>query len=91
MPQIVPATPGDAGAVAGCVRAAYAGYVERIGREPAPMTADYQALIAAREVWVIRAGEGISGSSCCGRSHPRSWSRTSPSRPTARARGWGGR
>ena len=42
MPQIVPATPGDAGAVAGCVRAAYAGYVERIGREPAPMAADYR-------------------------------------------------
>jgi ribosomal protein S18 acetylase RimI-like enzyme len=61
MPQIVPAAPGDARAVAGCVRAAYAGYVERIGREPAPMTADYRALIAAGEVWVIRAGEGISG------------------------------
>jgi GNAT superfamily N-acetyltransferase len=61
MPQIVPAAPGDAPAVAGCVRAAYARYVERIGREPAPMTADYPALIAAGEVWVIRAGEGIAG------------------------------
>jgi ribosomal protein S18 acetylase RimI-like enzyme len=61
MPQIVPAAPGDARAVTGCVRAAYAGYVERIGREPAPMTADYPALIAAGEVWVIRAGEGVAG------------------------------
>jgi GNAT superfamily N-acetyltransferase len=35
--------------------------VERIGREPAPMTADYPALIAAGEVWVIRADDGIAG------------------------------
>jgi GNAT superfamily N-acetyltransferase len=34
------------------VRAAYAHYVPRIGREPAPMSADYGALIAQREVWV---------------------------------------
>src|SRR5690242_15022562 len=58
---IVPAGPGDAPAVAACVRAAYARYVERIGREPAPMTADYGRLIAAGEVWVIRVGEGIAG------------------------------
>ena len=61
MPQIVPAALADAVAVRECVRAAYAHYVERIGREPAPMTADYPALIAAGEVWVMRAGEGIAG------------------------------
>lgn len=60
-PRIVPAAPGDAPAVAACVRAAYARYVERIGREPAPMTADYGRLIAAGEVWVIPAGEGVAG------------------------------
>jgi ribosomal protein S18 acetylase RimI-like enzyme len=60
-PRIVPAAPGDAPAVAACVRAAYALYVERIGREPAPMTADYDALIAAGEVWLIRAGEDVAG------------------------------
>lgn len=60
-PRIVPAAPGDAPAVAACVRAAYARYVERIGREPAPMTADYRRLIAAGEVWVIRAWEGVAG------------------------------
>jgi ribosomal protein S18 acetylase RimI-like enzyme len=60
-PEIVPAGRDDAPAVAACVRAAYAHYVERIGREPAPMTADYGRLIAAREVWVIRAGEGVAG------------------------------
>jgi ribosomal protein S18 acetylase RimI-like enzyme len=59
--RIVPAAPGDAPAVAACVRAAYARYVERIGREPAPMTADYDALIAAGEVWIVRAGEDVAG------------------------------
>ena len=61
MPQIVQAAPGDARAVAECVRAAYAGYVELIGREPAPMTADYRALIDAGEVWVTKAGERVAG------------------------------
>jgi len=61
MPQIVQAAPGDAPAVAECVRAAYAHYAERIGREPAPMTADYKALIGAGEVWVVRAGERVAG------------------------------
>ena len=61
MPEIVQAARGDAQAVAECVRAAYAHYVERIGREPAPMTADYEALIDAGEVWVARAGEGVAG------------------------------
>jgi GNAT superfamily N-acetyltransferase len=61
MPEIVQAARGDARAVAECVRAAYAHYVERIGREPAPMTADYEALIDAGEVWVARAGEDVAG------------------------------
>jgi len=61
MPPIVPATPGDAPAVTECVRAAYAGYVARIGREPAPMTADYAALIGAGEVWLARANDEVAG------------------------------
>jgi ribosomal protein S18 acetylase RimI-like enzyme len=39
------------------VRAAYAGYVGRIGKQPAPMLEDYSALIRAGEVWVL-AGDG---------------------------------
>lgn len=39
-------------ALTALARAAYAHYVPRIGREPAPMTADYARLVAAREVWV---------------------------------------
>jgi len=61
MPPIVPATPGDAPAVTECVRAAYAHYVARIGREPAPMTADYAALIGAGEVWLARADDEVAG------------------------------
>lgn len=61
MTQIVSARPVDANAVAACVRAAYAEYVARIGREPAPMGADYAALIDAGAVWVVRAGGAIAG------------------------------
>jgi ribosomal protein S18 acetylase RimI-like enzyme len=40
-----PATLGDREAIERIVEAAYGGYVERIGRRPAPMDADYTALI----------------------------------------------
>lgn len=40
-------------AVRDLVRACYAHYVPRIGREPMPMTDDYQARIAAGEAWVL--------------------------------------
>ena len=40
------------------VRAAYAPYVERIGKEPAPMGADYGAAISAGQVVVVRRVSG---------------------------------
>ena len=46
------ATDGDADAVSALVVAAYEIYVSRMGRAPAPMTADYGALVTAGEVWV---------------------------------------
>ena len=49
------AAPGDAAAVRELVLRAYAHYPERIGVRPAPMTADYGAEIAAKEVWVAEA------------------------------------
>src|SRR6185312_7741491 len=61
MIRIVPARAADADAVTACVRAAYAEYVERIGREPAPMGADYAALIGQGAVWVVRDGDAIAG------------------------------
>ncbi|HTW19235.1 MAG TPA: GNAT family N-acetyltransferase [Mycobacteriales bacterium] len=56
--DIVAATAADAGRVSDLVRTAYEPYVARIGREPAPMTADYEALAEAGEVWLAtRDGE----------------------------------
>jgi ribosomal protein S18 acetylase RimI-like enzyme len=49
------AQPADCAMVEACVRTAYQHYVERIGREPAPMQADYARLIALGEVYVLRA------------------------------------
>ncbi len=43
--QLRRATPGDAAAVRALVRAAYAKWVPIIGREPVPMTADYDAAV----------------------------------------------
>jgi ribosomal protein S18 acetylase RimI-like enzyme len=52
MTDIRPALPSDAPAATACTRAAYARYVGRIGREPAPMAADHAALIDLGAVWV---------------------------------------
>src|ERR1700694_5210141 len=49
------ATAADEPAVGLCVRAAYEKYVARIGRRPAPMDANYADLIAAGDVYVLRA------------------------------------
>ena len=54
--SVRPAEPKEAAVVGDLVRASYSKYVERIGREPAPMRDDYAALIRAGEVWVL-AGE----------------------------------
>ena len=42
-------------------RAAYAKYVPRIGREPAPMTADYEGDVAAQRAVVIEIGGAVCG------------------------------
>ena len=43
------------------VRMAYSKYVERIGKEPAPMREDYDVLIRAGEVWVRDEGGEVLG------------------------------
>jgi GNAT superfamily N-acetyltransferase len=53
MAEIRLARSEEADAIRALVRAAYALYVPRIGREPSPMNDDYPALIAAARVWVI--------------------------------------
>ena len=49
---IRPATPADRAAITAIARAAYAQYIPAIGREPAPMLADFASLIAADHAWV---------------------------------------
>jgi len=51
----------DQEAIVGCVQAAYAKYIERIGKQPAPMLADYKVLIAQGVVYVLADEEGIRG------------------------------
>jgi N-acetylglutamate synthase-like GNAT family acetyltransferase len=51
----------DAGAVTRVVHAAYVHYVARIGQQPAPMGADYVALIEAGSVWVAELAGQIVG------------------------------
>jgi len=46
------ATPSDLGAIAQCARRAFGRYSAAIGRDPAPMHADFAAHIAAGEAYV---------------------------------------
>ena len=61
MATIRQATTGDVDGVRECVREAYAKYVGRIGKEPAPMLVDYKAAILAGEAWVLVEGDDTSG------------------------------
>jgi ribosomal protein S18 acetylase RimI-like enzyme len=51
----------DAARIGELARAAYTKYVPRIGREPAPMIADYDAEIAAQRVVVVEMGDRVGG------------------------------
>jgi GNAT superfamily N-acetyltransferase len=52
MAEVRPAHADEADSIRALVRAAYAMYVPRMGREPAPMSDDYATQIAAGTVWV---------------------------------------
>ncbi len=52
------AVPGDEPAIRNCAKAAFAPYITRIGRKPAPMLADYAAQIAAGQVYVTEDESG---------------------------------
>jgi ribosomal protein S18 acetylase RimI-like enzyme len=55
------ASAGAAAAAAEVTSAAYRVYIERIGREPAPMGADFDVLIAAGDVWVATDHDRVVG------------------------------
>jgi ribosomal protein S18 acetylase RimI-like enzyme len=60
-PHIRRATADDAAPMRAIALAAYAKYVPRIGREPAPMGADYEAEVAANRAVVIEAAGSVRG------------------------------
>lgn len=51
--------PDDATAIKELVRAVYAKYVPRMGRESKPMTADYTVALRDHQVWVARDQESL--------------------------------
>ena len=51
----------DRRAVVACVRAAYTRYTARMDREPAPLRADYEVLIAQGVVYVLVIQEEVRG------------------------------
>lgn len=59
--MIRPALPHEAPALTALVRAAYAHYVPRLGREPGPMGDDYAARIGAGQAWVLEEAGAIAG------------------------------
>ncbi len=59
------ATTEDVGAVTQCAQAAYHKYIVRIGRQPAPMLADYAQQIEQQQVHVLLAGRKFGGFAVC--------------------------
>jgi ribosomal protein S18 acetylase RimI-like enzyme len=60
-PLIRSATADDAARIVAIARAAFAKYVPRIGREPSPMVADFDAEIAAHRIVVIETAGKVCG------------------------------
>ena len=55
------AVPSDVAAIERIVHSAFDMYDVRIGRKPAPMDADYRAVVASSRVWVLEADGEIAG------------------------------
>jgi N-acetylglutamate synthase-like GNAT family acetyltransferase len=55
------AEPTDAAAITALVSQAYTPYIARIGREPAPMTRDYDAAVATGHTWVAESARQLVG------------------------------
>ena len=52
-----PAEIDDLGFVRACARSAYSLYVERIGKEPAPMVADFASALAQSQLEILQAND----------------------------------
>lgn len=53
------AVQSDVVAIKACARAAYSKYIERIGREPAPMLADFASQVELQQVDVIMVNDSV--------------------------------
>jgi N-acetylglutamate synthase-like GNAT family acetyltransferase len=53
------ATKDDVGAIKALVTDAFGKYVERIGKPPAPMIADYAELLDESRIWVLESRDAI--------------------------------
>jgi ribosomal protein S18 acetylase RimI-like enzyme len=51
----------DVPAITALVTAAYSRYIERMGRRPLPMRADYDVVVAERETWVAVEDGAVVG------------------------------
>ena len=60
-PHIRRAISEDVPAIEACARAAYAIYVERIGREPAPMVADFARQVINGQIWILAQHTNLLG------------------------------
>ncbi|MCV0425264.1 MAG: GNAT family N-acetyltransferase [Roseibium sp.] len=58
----VRATPGDAQGLHDLADRSYEHFIPVINATPAPMLADYAALVRDHEVWVIRSGDDLAAS-----------------------------
>ena len=61
LPQFRRATLADAADVRALTRAAYAKWVPLIGREPKPMTADYERAVSAHVIDLYESGAELLG------------------------------
>jgi len=52
----------DIPAIKPMIDAAYSKYIERLGKLPAAMTADYDKLVESQSLYVLRAGSNVVGS-----------------------------
>ncbi|MGA9868140.1 MAG: GNAT family N-acetyltransferase [Acetobacteraceae bacterium] len=59
--RVRPATAADLPAMTRIVAAAYAKYIARIGKPPAPMLDDYAAHVRAHAAWVIEDDGTVAG------------------------------
>ena len=85
------ATGRDADALRALVDAAYGHYVDRIGREPKPMTADYDAIAGSARAWVAERGGRIIGLVVLGPAEDHLLVENVAVEPGSQGRGVGGR